>query len=225
MAPRKDDPALDRDISSRPSTQRGSHSRMRRAARAAGAPSSIPPAPHPRASELVGLDWWLDAHMNLASNVLCLEQSVETSGARSMLDVGRFLGPLGDLRDALYELYCDASDRRMRPLVETQGPLGAYVCALYAACDGILDGLMAVASEIHRGSPDLSDAMADVLAQCKVFATTSSALLGQASEALAGVPVDATNPVDPLRGACQDLRDTIRAAEALVDASLHGSSC
>src|SRR5580698_8686879 len=98
MSSRKDETALSRDISSRFPVRRESQSRVRRAE---PAPSSIPPAPHPLESELVGLDWWLDAHMNFASNLLCLEQSAETSGERGMVSVGVFLGPLGDLRDAL----------------------------------------------------------------------------------------------------------------------------
>ena len=36
----------------------------------AGAPSTLPPPPFARETSVVGLEWWLDAHMGLASGLL-----------------------------------------------------------------------------------------------------------------------------------------------------------
>ena len=44
----------------------------------AGAPSTLPPPPFARETAVVGLEWWLDAHMGLASGMLWLAQLLDT---------------------------------------------------------------------------------------------------------------------------------------------------
>jgi hypothetical protein len=222
MPREKGGPAHYWDASPRRSS-RPSHVRMRSAV---SPPSSIPPAPLPSASSLAGLEWWIDAHMTVASNLLCLEQMLdkcETAGGSNsdphVVFVARSLAPLTDLRDALYELYCDASDVRMRPLTTLGGPIAMYVCALYAACDEILEALMGLVSETLRGKPRVADAVAEAEERCKAFASASSELSEGASRALARIAVDLTNPVDPLRSAAQNLQNAIEAAARLVEAS------
>src|SRR5579883_1870561 len=69
------------------------------------APSTLPPAPFELESDVTGHEWWLESHMNAASDILCLEQLVDA--ARDTADVlaidraGALIERLGEVRDAL----------------------------------------------------------------------------------------------------------------------------
>jgi hypothetical protein len=173
----------------------------------------MPPRPLPTEAELAPLEWWLDAHMNVASNLLCLEQM---RGADS---IDTFLAPLGELRDALYELYCDSGDPRMRALQGADSALAAYVSGLYALCDEILEAL-SVVSAMRSDHPDLVQITADMKLRCAAFAQASSQLPDRAATALASVEVDDTNAVDPLRNVGEHFQDVVRAAGVLFRAEL-----
>ena len=227
MTSRPDTGARTRGISSRPPARHESQSRVRRASDRS-LPSTIPPRPLPTEAELAPLEWWLDAHMNVASNLLCLESKTEDVGVlsarrleqtRGAESIAAFLAPLGELRDALYELYCDCGDPRMRALQGADTPLAAYVSGLYALCDEILEAL-AVVSGMRGGPPDLVQVTSDMKIRCSAFAHASSRLPDEAAAALASVAVDATNAVDPLRNVGEHFQDVVRAAGALFRAEL-----
>jgi hypothetical protein len=212
MTSRPDTGARSRDISSRPPARHESQSRVRRVSDRS-LPSTMPPRPLPTEAELAPLEWWLDAHMNVASNLLCLEQM---RGADS---IDTFLAPLGELRDALYELYCDSGDPRMRALQGADSALAAYVSGLYALCDEILEAL-SVVSAMRSDHPDLVQITADMKLRCAAFAQASSQLPDRAATALASVEVDDTNAVDPLRNVGEHFQDVVRAAGVLFRAEL-----
>jgi hypothetical protein len=146
--------------------------------------------------------------MNVASNLLCLEQVV--AGARGA-SVAAFFGPLGELRDALYELYCDCGDPRMSAVYGAGRPLSTYVSGLYALCNEILENLSLVYG-MRSGHPDLVPIAAEIGTRCAAFVQATSELPDLAAEALASVTVDATNAVDPLRDASRHFQDVVRAA-------------
>jgi hypothetical protein len=222
MSARPHQGAQNRDISSLLPARRESQSRVRRVLDRS-LPSTIPPRPHPTDAELAPLEWWLDAHMNVATNLMCLEQAVAASGDRLQKTgpacLAALLGPLGELRDALYELYCDGGDPRMRALQTAGSPLSAYVSGLYALCDEILE-TFAVASGLPSGHPELAETASEIATRCAAYAAATTDLPEKATQALAAVAVDATNPVDPLRNASQHLRDVIRAADDIVRTKL-----
>ena len=89
-------------------------------------PSTLPPAPFEHEADVSGHEWWLDAHMNAAANILCLEQLVDvvmdSADVLALERVRALIARLGDVRDALYELYCDAADPRMRGSSTPDGP-------------------------------------------------------------------------------------------------------
>ncbi|HEX3343195.1 MAG TPA: hypothetical protein VHS09_01430, partial [Polyangiaceae bacterium] len=64
-----------------PPPRTASHTRLLRVdeeAAGAGAPSTLPPPPFERETAVVGLEWWLDAHMALASGLLWVGQLLDT---------------------------------------------------------------------------------------------------------------------------------------------------
>ncbi len=187
MRPRS--PKDDRDTTPR---HPESHSRFRAPAKVA---STIPPAPMARHADLEAVEWWLDAHMALASNLLCLEQTAEEPS---------HVPVLGDLRDALYELYCDASEPRMRPALEMDQPLPAYIKAVYELADSILTG--------HP--------RADASRSFALFDAATGGLGERAASVLQAIPMEADNPVEPLRFAIHHLEDVLRLVDRLRAAAL-----
>jgi len=208
MATRPQIGVRSRGISSRPPARHESQSRVRSVSDRS-LPSTIPPRPLPTAADLAPLEWWLDAHMNVASNLLCLEPKAATE----------FLVPLGELRDALYELYCDCGDPRMHAIHGSTSPLAGYVAGLYALCDEVLE-MLAMISGDRSGPADLVRFTADIRTRCVAFEQACAPLADEVATALATVSVDATNPVDPLRDVREHFRDVVRAAGDLVRAEL-----
>jgi hypothetical protein len=153
--------------------------------------------------------------MNVASNLLCLEQGVSANHKT----VEAFLVPLGDLRDGLYELYCDSGDRRLRALVDADGPWSSYVSALYALSDEILEALVPIASEGRCGPTELAQVLQGIAVRCAAFAHAAADLPDQTMKALESLGIDATNPVDPLRNASQHLGEVVRAAKEVTKAA------
>jgi hypothetical protein len=147
--------------------------------------------------------------MNVVSCLHCLEQAND-DGA-----VAAFIEPLGQLRDALYELYCESGDPRMRPLHAAGGLLSAYVAGLYALCDDILETLT-TASGLGGDDPDVVRLATRIRASGAAFEQASAELPDRISEALASVAVDVTNAVDPLRGVGERFQDLVRAARELA---------
>lgn len=184
-----------------------------------GAPSTLPPPPFERETAVPALEWWLDAHMALASELLWLEQLLDSVPPTS----GRSGGAHGDtvrqlvacteaVRDALYELYCDAADDRMAHLVGRGAALEKHVRGAYAWCVQVV-GLLATVINALRSpaGPDWGTAK-------RAFRQASEQYSGQ-SEALRAsiriLPIDFSSPIEPLRNLPQDLEHLFSAAAEL----------
>jgi hypothetical protein len=159
-------------------------------------PSTVPPPPFTRETDVTGIEWWLDAHMRAASSLLCLERAVHAaSGEDERRRIEATLAPLGAVRDALYSLYCDASDPRMAALVDEGGVLTVYVRAIYAWLDDVTGCLRgALRGETSEAATQIDEA--------------TNAAAGQLDAALAMLDIDDASPVDPLRNLRADLAET-----------------
>jgi hypothetical protein len=182
--------------------------------------STIPPPPLRRDAELAAVEWWLDAHMNVASNLLCLEQAADSikskpSAARRIVE--KSLAPLGEVRDALYELYCDATDARMQPLLDAMGPLPVYVRALYLWYNSVLEALVALATDLQRGQPDCAYLQAAIDRSTTSFKASSQGMPERVAEALDALPIEPTSPVEPLRGLRRHFAQLVFAVRSLAD--------
>jgi hypothetical protein len=212
-----------------PSTRTESHTRFKaplpkRSSSAdlvAGAPSTLPPPPFESEAAVAALEWWLDAHMALASELLWLEQLLDSVPPTSKLGPGG--GPHGEavrhlvastegVRDALYELYCDAADDRMASLAGRGGALETYVRGAYAWCTLVVGLLATVINGLRSpAGPDWSTAK-------RAFRTASERYAGQSEVLRASVrilPVDFSSPIEPLRNLPQDLEHLFEAGAEL----------
>ncbi len=105
------------------------------------APSTLPPPPFESEADVHGLEWWLDAHMALAADQLCLAQALDSAReARSThAEAVRQLSLLCDsVRDALYELYCDAAHPQAAGLPGFRGALKPLVQGTYGWCVAVV---------------------------------------------------------------------------------------
>jgi len=160
-------------------------------------PSTLPPPPFENETDVAGLEWWLEAHMNLAGGQLCVEQVLEANDA-----FGRAVSAsLETLRDALYEMYCDAADVRMSELAKPEGALGRYVRAVYALSEEVIAAML----ETERDAPKI--------------ARLAAALMGlaapDAERWLEKLGVDTQNPLEPLRRLSRDASALTSSVELL----------
>lgn len=90
--------------------------------------STEPPRPFESETDVTGLAYWFDLHMNLASAILYFERIMPEPPPPG---VGSTLKNLGEVRDALYALYCDIADPRALDLGELvrDSVRGIYVWA------------------------------------------------------------------------------------------------
>jgi hypothetical protein len=167
-------------------------------------PSTLPPPPFARETDVGGIEWWLDAHMHAVSSLLCLEQTLTTRTEQDA-PVEDALDALGGVRDALYALYCDAGDPRLAPLVQSSGVLHGYVRAIYAWLRRVLDGLRAQA----RGAPTFATKRLQQAERTLVAATTTAG--DELDAAIASLPIDDASPVDPLRNLRADVAEAFTA--------------
>jgi len=177
------------------------------------APSTLPPPPFESEAEVQGLEWWLGAHMHLASDLLCLEQLVEgfAEGGAHPETLRRLTAQAGEVRDALYELYCDAADPRMASVVASGGALEQHVRGRYAWCTRIVAVLTAIADGLRKGGPDWGTIKAGFRDAAECYAGPSDVL----RDAVRGLLVDFASPVEPLRNLPQDLEQLFGSAERL----------
>ena len=183
-------------------------------------PSTLPPPPFESEAEVAGLEWWLSAHMNLAASLLWLEQhygdeSEPPSSHRTDGHVGAVRGMVAQasaVRDALYELYCDAADPRLAPLVLGGGKLEVHVRASYAWCEEVVALLGRFSTDLRAASgPDWAEAKASVRAAAGLYPGPGDDLL----LAVKALGVDFTSPVEPLRGLLHDLEQLVASASDL----------
>jgi hypothetical protein len=154
--------------------------------------------------------------MGLASELLWLEQLLE-----GVADAGPHLGTIQRLvsyveavRDALYELYCDAADERLMPLLAGEAPLESLVRLSYAWCKSVVGLLAAITYDLRgRGEAGLDWPAA------KAGFREAEALLPKPSagvrDAVRGLPIDFASPIEPLRNLPQDLEQLFASIEAL----------
>jgi hypothetical protein len=174
------------------------------------APSTLPPAPFTNEADVAGHEWWLESHMGVAANILCFEQSLAGDDEHGKL--GALAAKVGEVRDALYELYCDAADPRMEAIAVSQGTLAMYIASLYTWCDRVVDALLVQSIDVRRSALDLSAAR-DVV-DARLFEDETQRSLRQA---IANVDADFASPFEPLRNLPKDLEQMFAAAAALRD--------
>lgn len=180
-------------------------------------PSTLPPAPFEREADVSGHEWWLEAHMNAAANVLCLEQHVDTvMDSADVMDIDRvraLIARLGDVRDALYEVYCDAADPRMHGKSTPDGPLTSYITRLYSWCETVGDRLATVTTGMRGSAADWS-ALASVVGEGALFAEETRR---QVRDSVHALDVDFASPFEPLRNLPRDVEQMFLSAVALRD--------
>jgi hypothetical protein len=198
-----------------PPPRKASHSRLVRMDKAgARAPSTLPPPPFASEAAVRGLEWWLASHMALVSEILWLQQLLEAvPEGNSHADTVRLLSAHTDgIRDALYELYCDAADDRVAPLVGLDGTLTAQVRGSYAWCQRVV-GLLALVTSALRteAGPDWPAVKAEFRQAAASYPAGRSAL----REAARLLPIDFTSPIEPLRNLPQDIEQLLASTEEL----------
>ncbi|HEY3821068.1 MAG TPA: hypothetical protein VGL81_28080 [Polyangiaceae bacterium] len=174
----------------------------------------MPPPPFERETSVVGLEWWLDAHMGLASGLLWLAQLLETvpEGDAHAETVRHLAASTEAVRDALYELYCDAADDRAVPLMGRGTPLERHVRDSYGWCVRVVGLLATVTNGLRsQARPDWIIAKGEFRAATRHYPV---ALPGLRS-AIQALPIDFSSPIEPLRNLPQDFDQLIAATVEL----------
>jgi hypothetical protein len=153
--------------------------------------------------------------MGLASELLWLEQLLEgvAEGGAHLGTMRRLVSHVEAVRDALYELYCDAADERTAPLLAGEGALGSFVRHSYAWCKSVVTVLAAITYDLRaRGEAGL-----DWPAAKAGFREAEALLPAPAGlrDAVRALPIDFTSPIEPLRNLPHDLEQLFAAIEAL----------
>lgn len=177
--------ARDRLKSRKPEPPQRPLSQLRVRAQGSGARiSTLPPPPFEREIDVAGLEWWLEAHMSLAGSLLCVEQILEPASDNFERALA---ASLERIRDALYELYCDAADPRLHNVATTGGALAEQLRPIYRACEELaaltLDRDAAVARERVAGLEGAS----------------------VTDDWLSALAIDEATPLEPLRRLRRDL--------------------
>jgi hypothetical protein len=178
----------------------------------AAPPSTLPPPPFSHEMSVQGLEWWLEAHMGLAADLAWLQQLLDADlegespeawrRVAAHADTVRRLGAHADsVRDALYELYCDASDDRVGGLLGSGAPLEQHVRCIYEWCRRVLAMLGALVNSLRAGGPDWAVAKSQFRSASAMYVGRSEALRA----AIAELAIDTSSPVEPLRTLPGDL--------------------
>jgi hypothetical protein len=168
------------------------------------APSTLPPPPFENEAAVRALEWWLEAHMSLASELLWLEQLAEAApeGGAHADTVRVLLAQTEAVRDALYELYCDAADPRMVHVLGRDAALQKHVRDCYAWCTEVAGLLAAVLGGLRsENGPDWAGAKALFRVAVRQHAALSPSNLDGARS----LSIDYASPVEPLRNLPNDL--------------------
>jgi hypothetical protein len=180
------------------------------------APSTLPPPPFESEAEVPALEWWLTAHMGLASELLWLEQLLEgtAEGGPHLGTMQRLVSYVEAVRDALYEVYCDAADERLMPLVAGGAPLESFVRLSYSWCKSVVGVLAAITYDLRaRGEAGLDWPAAKAgFREAEALVPKPSAGMRDAVRALS---IDFTSPIEPLRNLPQDMEQLFASIETL----------
>ena len=182
------------------------------------APSTLPPPPFESEVEVPGLEWWLGAHMALASELLCLEQACDAAPEARLThaEALRGLSALcGSVRDGLYELYCDAAHPRTADFAGLLPALEPVVRESYAWCVSVLELLALIVSQL-RSEADLD--WSEAKASHRDVAAKVPRTVDGVREVLSSSSVDFTSPVEPLRNLPVNLEHLASATAELEDA-------
>jgi hypothetical protein len=195
-----------------------SHTRFKSPVRRASGtyhPPTLPPPPFSSEAQVAGLEWWLDAHMGLAAELLCVEQVLEGASSRPnghVDTVKRLVAHVEAVRDALYELYCDAADDRVASLVAKGAPLEQSVRASYSWCAAVVALLAELTGGLRSaGGPDWTAVKASYRATESRYPAAAASL----REAVASLSLDYASPVEPLRHLPQHVDELFGAAATL----------
>jgi hypothetical protein len=177
------------------------------------APSTLPPPPFQHEADAAGIEWWLESHLSLAGNLLCLEQALDS--APRVAGIHAVLHLLNELRDALYEVYCDAADARMNQYTREGAAFAKYIRGLYAWAEGMVEAHLTLASRLRSTripSIDLSsiEETSTRLAPC--LDDEAARDIAHLHETLG---VDVANPIEPLRNLRRDIDALFTTASAL----------
>jgi hypothetical protein len=181
-----------------------------------GPSSTLPPPPFASEAEVPGLEWWLNAHMDLASELLWLEQLLEAlpEGGAHLGTMRRLVSHVEAIRDALYELYCDAADERVSVLLGAEGVLETRVRLSYAWCTRVVGALGSVANGLRPRADEGPD-----WAAAKAAFREADRLYPQAVDAVRdgvrALSIDFGSPIEPLRNLPHDLEQLLAACEEL----------
>jgi hypothetical protein len=182
------------------------------------APSTLPPPPFESEVEVPGLEWWLGAHVGLASELLWLEQLLDTipEGRAHVETMQRLVAHVEAVRDALYELYCDAADDRVAPLIGQQpgAILEERVRLSYAWCTSVVGVLATVANGL-RARGDEGPDWAAAKAAFRHAETLHRAPSSELRDAVRLLRIDFTSPIEPLRNLPHDLDQLFASVEEL----------
>jgi hypothetical protein len=108
------------------------------------------------------LDAMGEDQLNLTVNLLCLEHASEgvpydVSARAAAASLRTRIQELSDLRDALNEIYLEASEAHFVPLLISDAPLPAYMKGLYLFCEEIISALTSLASGLRILQPDWAE--------------------------------------------------------------------
>jgi hypothetical protein len=183
-------------------------------------PSTIPPPPFTHEADIGAHEWWLGGHIQLASRVHSLEQQLDGLPADPATDaavtvVRSALDPIAEVRDALYEVYCDAADLRMRPMASPGSPLTEYIGALYLFAERAVSALVLLVAGLKAGQPDWAGARRGFADAALGFERAAAPVLDDIERELFLLPIDVASPVEPLRNARKDAHAMFRSAARL----------
>jgi hypothetical protein len=183
-------------------------------------PSTIPPPPFTREVEVGAHEWWLGEHIQLASRIQGVDQQLaglpdDAATAAAVTVVRSALDILVETRDALYDVYCDAADRRMRPMASPAGPLATYIGGLYLFAEQAVTSLVHLVTGLKAGRPEWGEARRGFADAALGFERTSGPVLDEIERDLFLLPIDFASPVEPLRNARKDAQAMFRAAARL----------
>jgi hypothetical protein len=162
--------------------------------------------------------------MSLASQLLWLDQQLDagdgppSSAKREghLPPIRGFVAAASAVRDALYELYCDAADPRLGGLVQAGAPLEVHVRKAYTWCALVVALLARVTTELRTETgPAWNLARTDFRAAERQYPGSGD----EVRAAVAALPIDFKSPVEPLRCLPNDL-DALVHATAQLQAEL-----
>jgi hypothetical protein len=158
--------------------------------------------------------------MALAADLHCLAQVLDSAPEVRLThaDAVRQLSQLCDsMRDALYELYCDAAHPHAADVAGFLGALEPSVRESYGWCSSVVSLLTQVASELRaEPGPDWSAAKATYKAVSEKRPRTSPEA---ARSLVCKLAIDFESPVEPLRNLPVNL-DHLADATAGLDEAL-----